>query len=84
MTEILWPLVAAGLTLASWDAVRRWVARDSKHVREFKAELVRRDEAFGERFAKYERAYDQLVTRFNNTNPSPNPLGKHYSTQKAG
>lgn len=88
IAAILWPLVAIAAVVALWDGVRRWLARDTATVRELRAELkgVRDEqkatqEDWGKRFERYERAHDVLVTRFNNTNPSPNPLGKTYSTR---
>jgi hypothetical protein len=78
---IIWPLVALAIAALATYAFTRWLARDTTTVRELRAELKATQEDWGKRFEKYERAHDMLVTRFNNTSPSPNPLGKTYSTR---
>lgn len=81
---MLWPLVALAMSGLGWDAWRKFLARETTTVRALTDEMRRRDEDFSKRFAFYEKAHDGLVTRFNAANPSPNPLGKSYSTQRPG
>ena len=84
MQEIVWATAVVVLAVLAHDGFKRWIAREPAHVRELKTELKATQGDWEKRFTRYEQAHDQLVTRFNATNPSPNPLGKHYSTQRPG
>ena len=84
ISEFIWQLIAAVAIATFWDLVKRWLNRDVAAVRELKAELKATHADWEKRFSFYERAHDQLVARFNSSNPSPNPLGKHYTTRARG
>lgn len=82
--DVLYAVVILGASGLIWDGWRRYLAKESTTVAELKNEIAARDADFAKRFAVYEKAHDALVTRFNAAAPSPNPLGKTYSTQRAG
>lgn len=82
--ELLWPTVVLAAAYFLWDFAKAWLSRDATAVRELKAELAATHVDWEKRFSQYERAHDTLVTRVNNMQPTPNPLGKTYSTRSAG
>lgn len=84
ITDALYAVTILGSAGLLWDGWRRYLAQEAKDVAALKAELSATQADWEKRFVKYERAHDQLVTRVNNANPGPNPLGKTYSTRSAG
>lgn len=76
IAAIAWPLALVVVSVLAYLGFIRWLAREVTTVRELRAELKATQDDWQARFARYERGHDQLVTRINNMNPMPNPLGK--------
>jgi hypothetical protein len=88
LMQFLWPVVAlcyGGFVFAGFTL---WLRRDERTVRDLKRELGEMQSDWTHKFAAFEQQHELRIAaierRVNAMQPSPNPLGSHYSTRRPG